>query len=74
MQVEDYLQRVEDLRKVIAEELAKFSQMNQSTHSPELFKDLIYEAMTESLVEHFGQAPDEGHGACEDEDCESCRY
>ena len=73
MQVKDYPQRLEDLRKVIAEELANFSQMNQSTHSPELSKDLIQEAMTEALVEHFGQAPDEGHGACEDEDCEPCR-
>ena len=73
MQSKDYPQRLEDLRKVIAEELAKVSQMNQSTHSPELSKDLIQEAMTESFVELFGESPDEEHGACENEDCEGCR-
>ena len=58
---------------VIREEMAKFSQMNQSTHSPELSRDLIHEAVIESFEEFFAQPPDEGHGACEDEHCEGCR-
>ena len=73
MQVKDYQQRLEDLRMVIREEMAKFSQMNQSTRLPEFSKDLIQEAMTESLIECFGQPPEGEHGACDDEDCEPCR-
>ena len=73
MQPKDYQQRTEDLRNLIAEELAKSSQMNQSTRLPEFSKDLIQEAMTESLIECFGQPPEGEHGACDDEDCEPCR-
>ena len=60
MQAKDYPQRLEDLRKVIAEEMAKFSQMNQSTHSPELSKDLIHEAV--SRVQFLPKDPDLSKG------------
>ena len=74
MQAKDYPQRLEDLRKVIAEEMAKFAKMNQSMiPSLELSRDLIQQAVIESFEEFFAQPPDEGHGACEDEHCEGCR-